>query len=150
MKIVISEQQLKNIINEQIVGNSGYMTPEERFNSNPDKYWDVYEMATDQLVTQVDKNIYTPCKGGGDTTKCRQVRNYSPTDTLYIFNTGRVIVKNKSTEKVKIKGTMIAIDMDHFRINWDDGSAVEKKSDNDGITKMRRFDGSTPIAFKKS
>ena len=129
MKIVISEQQLRNIIvKEQIVGDSAYMTPEERFNTNNDKYWEVYVAATDQMIPQIGKNIYTPCKGG-DTTKCRQVRNYSPTDTLYIFNTGRVIVKNKSTQKVKTKGTMIAIDMDHFRINWDDGSAVEKKSD---------------------
>ena len=128
MKIVISEQQLKNIINEQIVGNSAYMTPEERFNTNNNKYWEVYVAATDQMIPQINKNILVPCPGNDDNI-CKQVRNYSPTDTLYIFNTGRVIVKNKSTQKVKIKGTMIAIDMDHFRINWDDGSAVEKKSD---------------------
>ena len=128
MKIVISEQQLKNIINEQIVGDSAYMTPEERFNTSNDKYWDVYSMATDQEITQIGKNIYTPCKGG-DTTKCRQVRDYSSTDSLIIYNTGRVSLKNKSTGVMGKKGTLIAMDMDHFRINWDDGSAVEKKSD---------------------
>ena len=128
MKIVISEQQLKNIINEQIVGDSAYMTPQERFNTNNDKYWEVYVAATDQMIPQIGKNIYTPCKGG-DTTKCRQVRDYSSTDSLIIYNTGRVSLKNKSTGVMGKKGTMIAIDMDHFRINWDDGSAVEKKSD---------------------
>jgi len=130
MKIVISEHQLRNIIikEQKMGGSSSYVSSQDMFDNNPDKFWDVYVAATDQTITQINKNILVPCPGNDDNV-CKQVRNYSPTDTLYIFNTGRVIVKNKSTQKVKTKGTMIAIDMDHFRINWDDGSTVEKKSD---------------------
>ena len=136
MKIVILESQLKSIINEQRMGGSEtYMTPEERFYSNPEKFWDVYVTATDQQIPQIDKNIYVSCynkdKFGNYYTvqNCKEIKDYNPTDSARIFTNGRVIVQDKKTLKLKKKGTMKIIDTDHFRINWDDGSAVEKKSD---------------------
>ena len=92
MKIVILESQLKSIINEQRMGGSEtYMSPEEKFYSNPEKFWDVYATATDQQIPQIDRDIYVPCynkdKFGNYYTvqNCKEINNYNSTDSARIF-----------------------------------------------------------------
>lgn len=143
MKIVISEQQLKSIVKEQGMGwDYATSTEWERYLTiSDDKYSETYLHATNQGPGDLPKGkaVIIPCylttdKGVHyEDSKCKKVLNFSPTDTLSIYNNGRVVVFDKTTGKMKKKGTMKLLYYDNFRIDWDGGGSLEKKRDLDKI-----------------
>lgn len=141
MKIVISEHQLNYIIKEQGMGwDYATSTEWERYlQISDEKYSDTYLHATNQGPGDLPKGkaVIIPCylttdKGVHyENSKCKKILNFSSTDTLSIYNNGRVSVNDKTTGKMKKKGTMNLIYYDQFRIDWDGGGSLEKKRDYD-------------------
>jgi hypothetical protein len=147
MKLIITEQQLKSIVKEQGMGwDYTSKTEWERYlEISDDKYHETYLHATNQGPGDLPKGkaVMIPCyfydndKGNYHEDKnCKKILNYSSSDTLAIYKNGRVTVNDKTTGKMKKKGTLNLLDNDHIRIDWDGGGSLEKKRDYNKLSKI--------------